>query len=88
MPKILGGDPDKAKEHFEKCLKLSNEKFMLAYVYLARYHAQPLLDEALFDEYLNKVIQSPVEILPGNELITAIAKNKAKRLATLKEELF
>ncbi len=88
MPKILGGDPDMAREHFEKCLKLSNKKFMLAYIYLARYYAQPLLDEVLFDEYLNKVMQAPVDILPGNELITAIAKDKAKKLAAFKEELF
>jgi hypothetical protein len=88
FPKILGGDPEKAKKHFEKCVTLSNEKFMLAYVYLARYYAQPLLDAALFDEYLKIVLEAPSDVLPDNELITAIAKNKARKLISKKEDLF
>jgi hypothetical protein len=88
LPKMLGGDPEKAREHFEKCLTLSNEKFMLAYVYLARYYAHPTLDEALFDKYLKIVLQSPVDILPENKLLTAIAKDKAQKLIIKKEQLF
>jgi hypothetical protein len=88
LPRMLGGDPDKAKEHFEKCLSLSNERFMLAYVYLARYYAHPNLDEALFDKYLKIVLQAPADILPENKLLTAIAKDKAQKLIIKKEQMF
>lgn len=88
LPRILGGDPEKAKMHFRRCLDLTDGKFMLAYVYLARYYAQPLLDETLFDEYLKKVADAPADILPGYQLITAIAKKQAKMLTEKKEDLF
>jgi hypothetical protein len=88
LPKILGGDPDNAKQHFERCLALSKDRFILAYVYLARYYAQPLLDEDLFNQYLQRVDEASLQILPENKLITAIAKEKARRLKGKKEELF
>lgn len=88
LPKMLGGNPDKAKEHFERCLQLTDRKFMLGYVYLARYYAQPILEEDLFDEYLKTVLEAPVDILPGYELITAIARRKAEILQKQKEDLF
>jgi hypothetical protein len=88
LPKILGGDPENAKKHFERCLTLSNNKFILAYVYLARYYAQPLLDENLFDQYLQRVEEASLQILPESKLITAIAKEKARLLKEKKEELF
>ena len=88
LPKLLGGDPEKAKQHFERCLTLSDRKFLLAYIYLARYYAQPLLDEDLFDQYLQQVEDAPLYILPENKLITAIAKEKARHLRGKKEELF
>lgn len=88
LPRMLGGNPDKAREHFERSLELTGDKFMLAYVYLARYYAQPLLDEELFDQYLQRVAEAPADVLPGYQLVTAIAKKKAQRLAGMKEELF
>ncbi len=88
LPKMLGGDPEKAREHFEKCLALNQNRFLMGYVYLARYYAQPLLDEALFDKYLKAVLQAPMDILPENRLITAIAKDKAQKLIIKKEVLF
>ena len=88
LPRMLGGDPEKARVHFEKCLSLSDKKLMLAYVYLARYYAQPLLDEALFDEFLKIVLQAPEDVLPENRLLTAIARDKAQKLIIKKEDLF
>lgn len=88
LPRMLGGDPEKARVHFEKCLSLSGGKLMLANVYLARYYAQPLLDEALFDKYLKIVLQAPLDVLPDNRLLTAIARDKAQKLIMKKEDLF
>jgi tetratricopeptide (TPR) repeat protein len=88
LPRMLGGDPEQARLYFEKCLALNNERLMLGYVYLARYYAQPLLDEALFDKYLKIVLQAPIDILPENRLLTAIAKDKAQKLIIKKQDLF
>jgi len=88
LPRMLGGDPEKAQAEFNRCLEISGDKFVLAYVYLARYYAQPTLDEALFDKYLKIVMQAPPDILPGYELITSIAKEKARLLITKKQDLF
>lgn len=88
MPRMLGGDPEQAKMHFEKCLSLNDKKLVLAYVYLAKYYAQPLLDEELFDEYLELVLHVPLDVLPDNQLLTAIARDKAQKLKAKRDELF
>ncbi|MBN2365174.1 MAG: hypothetical protein EH225_03650, partial [Calditrichaeota bacterium] len=88
LPRMLGGSPDKAKEHFDRCLELSHNRLMLAYVYLAKYYAHPMLDDGLFDKYLKIVLEAPDDVLPENKLITAIAKDKAQKLIIKKEELF
>jgi len=88
LPRMLGGDPEQAKIHFEKCLALNDKQLLLAYVYLARYYAQPLLDEELFDNYLKIVLQAPPDILAENRLLTAIAKDKAQKLIIKKQDLF
>lgn len=87
-PKILGGDPEKAKEHFEKNLQLTGEKFLLSYVYYAKYYALKTLDEDLFNRLLNKVLLAPDDVLPGYQLLNMIAKEKAKDLLNRKDELF
>jgi tetratricopeptide (TPR) repeat protein len=88
LPRMLGGNPEEAKEHFQRAIKLTEQKFLLAYVYAARFYAQPVLDDVLFDEYITKVLEAPADILPGFELITSIAKKKARILQTQKEDLF
>jgi hypothetical protein len=87
MPKMLGGDPEKAKEQFDRCLDISDGKFMIAKVYLARYYGVSTLDEELFDKTLAEVLDAPPDILPGYELLTSVAKDKAKKLMERKEDL-
>ena len=87
-PKMLGGDPERAKFWFEKNLQLTQGKFLLTYIYLAKYYAANIMDETLFDEYINKVLQSATPDEPGLELLNAIARQKAKRLQAMKDELF
>jgi hypothetical protein len=87
-PRIMGGDPQKAKKYFDKNIQLTNDKYMMAYVYMAKYYAAKILDEELFDTYLKKVIDAPVNILQGKELFTQIAKKKAEYLLSQKEDIF
>jgi len=87
-PVIMGGDPERAKEYFEKNLELTDKKFLLSYIYMAKYYAAKILDEELFDQYLNYVKKTSLDILPEMKLLNQIAKQKAIRLLNKKEELF
>lgn len=87
-PPIMGGDPQKALEFFEKHLQVTQGKFLLTYVYLAQYYAAKILDEEKFDHYLDIVLQTPLEVLPEAKLLNQIAKKKARRLMGLKDQLF
>lgn len=87
-PKILGGDIEKSKQHFDRCFAYCQEKFLLPYVYYARYYATRAFDEELFSRTLSKVIETSDDILPAQRLPNAIAKQKAKRLLLQAEEFF
>jgi len=87
-PKMFGGDPEKGKEYFEKCIKISEGKYLLPYVFYARYYAVQVQDRELFDKLLDHVINSPVDLLKGAELLNIIAKKKAERFKNMAEELF
>ena len=87
-PIIMGGNPQLAKEYFEKNLELNQNKFLLAYIYMAKYYAAKVLDEELFDQYIKVVQDAPVDILPEMTLITQIAKRKAELLSKSKEDIF
>ena len=87
-PPILGGDSEKAKHHFDRCFEFCQGKFLLPYVYYARYYATRTFDEELFTSTLNKILATPDDILPGQRLPNAIAKQKAKRLLEQIENFF
>jgi hypothetical protein len=87
-PKLLGGDVDRARQHFERALKVNGGKFLMTYVYYARSYAVQTLNEPLFDELTTKVEQTSLDILPKMRLANAIAKKKAKSLIAKKSDLF
>ncbi len=87
-PKVLGGNPEKAKEHFERCLEISKNKFLLAYVYYARSYAVQVQNQQLFESLLKKVEDAPIDILPEQRLVNAVAKKKARLLLAQESELF
>jgi hypothetical protein len=87
-PKLLGGDPAIAKDHFEAALRINHGRFLMTYVYYARSYAVQTQNEALFEELLTKVQDTPLDILPEFRLANAIAKKKAELLLARKNELF
>ncbi|RMI04714.1 MAG: hypothetical protein D6681_09220, partial [Calditrichaeota bacterium] len=88
IPPLLGGDPDKARAHFQRAIELSEGKFLLAHVYYARFYAATTLNEELFEELLTKVVNAPGDIMPGYELMTSLAKRQAESLLKRREEIF
>lgn len=87
IPPMLGGSPEKAKEHFERAIEISEGKFLMAKVYYAQYYAVTTLNEELFDELLQNVENAPMDIMPEYELMTSIAKRKATDLMARKDDL-
>ena len=87
-PPLLGGDPEKAKFHFTKCFEQADNKFLLPYVYYAKFYVTREFDEELFRETLGKVINTPGDILLEQTLPNAIAKQKARRLLEQIEDFF
>jgi len=87
-PVMMGGDPEKAKVYFEKNLELNDEKFLLAYIYMAEYYAAKTINEELYDECIRQVQEAPVDILPAITLLNRIAKRKAEFLVKSKEKIF
>ena len=87
-PRLLGGDPSRAKRHFERALRINEGKFLMTYIYYARSYAVQQQDEALFDELLTTVEQASLDILPETRLANAIAKKKAQLLKIKKADLF
>ena len=87
-PRMLGGDPEQAKIHFEKNLEITKGKFLLTYIYYARYYAAKTLDEDLYDQLLDKIEQTPADVLPEYQLLNMIAKEKAVRLKAQRDDIF
>jgi len=87
-PPMLGGDPEKAKAFFERNLEITGKKFLLTYIYYARFYAAKTLNEELFDELLAIVETTPADVLPGYQLLNMIAKKKANFLKQQKDKLF
>jgi hypothetical protein len=87
-PPMLGGDPEKAKEHFEKNIQITDGKFLLTYVYYALFYAAKVLDEDLFNSFVVKIEETPADVLPGYQLLNVIAKKKVMHLREFGEEWF
>lgn len=86
--KMLGGDPVKAKKHFEKALELTKRRFLLVQVMYAKTAAVQTQDRALFDKLLKEVLEAELSIFPEQKLANTAAKRRARRLQAQADELF
>lgn len=87
-PKMLGGNPAKAKENFERVVSITDGKFLLAKVFMAQFYAVPTQDEALFDTLLKEVASAPSDLYPEESLANRVAVRRAAKLAASKKDLF
>lgn len=86
--KALGGDPDAGKAEFERALEISENKFLLARVLLARRYAVAVQDRELYRTQLVQVLQTDPAIWPAQRLANEIAHRRAKRYLKLEKDLF
>ncbi len=88
LPRMMGGNPDTAKKHFDRAMQLTDNKFLLTKVYYAQYYARTTLDEELFKSTLTDVLAAPIDILPEQKLLTMLSKRRAQTLLDQMEDLF
>ena len=86
-PRMFGGDPDKAKMHFELAIKGAGEGFLLNRYLYAKMAAVAAQDPELFETLLNAVLSAEPKA-GGTRLPDEVAKIKAKKLLEKKDELF
>ena len=88
IPRVLGGKPDLAQEHFKEALALNGGAFLLTYIYYAKTYAVQMQDQELFESLLKKVEDASIDILPEARLPNAVAKHKAVWLRNHTAEFF
>ncbi len=88
IPKVLGGNPEASKKQFDEAFKINGGKFLMTYIYYARSYAVQTQNKALFEECLNTVDTTSLEVLPDLRLTNAVAKKKALLLRERISDLF
>ncbi|MGD8395864.1 MAG: TRAP transporter TatT component family protein, partial [Candidatus Eiseniibacteriota bacterium] len=87
-PRLLGGDPVRGLEHFERARQISGGRLALASLFEARYYAVQTLDEPLFERRLEEVLETSPDALPEARLLNLIAREKARALLAAREDIF
>ncbi|MBW1936131.1 MAG: hypothetical protein JRF46_08650 [Deltaproteobacteria bacterium] len=88
LPPMFGGNPEKAKAHFEEALKISHRKFFLAHYYYARYYAVRVQDKKLFLKLIRECAAGNSQQLKDVCLINSVCQARTKRLHNRIDELF
>ena len=86
--RLLGGDPEKARRHFERNLELTDNRFLLTHFLYAKTYAVQNQDRELFDRLIDTVFETPSSVFPQQRLANEVAKLKAENLAGMVDELF
>ena len=84
----LGGQPEKAKEHFEKAFEISESKMLLYHVAFARTYAVQVQDKKLYIDTLERVLTLPSNEPSNMTMANEIAKMKARELLENIDEFF
>jgi tetratricopeptide (TPR) repeat protein len=79
VPGFLGGDIEKAKEHFKRSIELGPD-FLENYVNYAELYAKPKGDWKLFESLLTKVLEADQEIIDKYPFYNRLAVKRAKVL--------
>jgi len=86
-PPALGGEPDKARQNFERAIAISGGRDLSVKVEYARSYARLLYDRKLHDRLLTEVLETdPHE--PGLTLMNTLAQRDAKELLASADDYF
>jgi tetratricopeptide (TPR) repeat protein len=85
---LLGGNPEKARAHFQEALKWGERKFFLAQYAFARYYAVRVQDKGLFLTLLREILDGNPRALKETCLINTIIQHEAANLIQEADDLF
>jgi len=86
-PRILGGDPEKAKLNFDKALQGAGADFLLNSYMAAKMYSVAAQDPEYFEKALNAILAADLKD-DDARLPNEVAKLKAKKLLEKKDDLF
>lgn len=87
-PAMLGGNPEKARMHFEEAAKVTNGKMLMVYALEGQFLAVQTMDKQLLNEMIEKVNAGSIEALPEQRLANALAKERVNFLRTNEPKYF
>jgi len=88
QPEALGGSPARAKEHFEKAVKLQNGLSPGPYVSFAEGIAVANQDRAEFERLLKLALAIDPDKDPSNRLVTLVTQKRARLMLERIDERF
>ena len=80
LPPMLGGQPDRAREHFDRARELTGGNSSMVYVQMARYYARQVYDRELYVSLLQRALAVPMDAIPALTLQNAAAREMAHKL--------
>ena len=86
-PMLSGGLPV-AKKEFDIIFEKTDNKFLLAHAFFARFYATAAMDEALFDKTVDYILKTPDDAMHEARLANGIAKKKARWYKAHREDFF
>lgn len=87
LPASLGGQPDKARNHFLQAIELSEGRNLLAKTLYAERYARLAFDQELHDRLLTEVLEADAE-MHGLTLQNTYAQKEARRLLDSSADYF
>ena len=87
-PKMYGGNPDLAKQHFERALAINRRRFLPVQVAYAEYYARQVMDEELYRSLLEEVLAFDLSSEPELTLSNLVAQRRARQLLDSIDEYF
>ncbi len=77
-PAMFGGDPEKAKKHFDIAMKrYGDSNLMIPFLY-GRFWASQTQNKEVFEEMMNRVVSADLNAHPDRRLNNTIARKRAK----------
>lgn len=87
LPSALGGQPERAREHFQRAIELSEGRNLMARVLYAERYARLTFDRELHDRLLSEVLEAEPE-QHGLTLLNQFARREAERLLADADDYF
>jgi predicted anti-sigma-YlaC factor YlaD len=88
LPEALGGNPDRAREHFKAAVDIQKGLSPGPYLALATGVAVPTQDRAEFERLLKQALAIDPEKDPSNRLVTLVTQRRARVLLDRIDERF